>query len=1211
MEQARGAERFYRLEQLGSGGNGVVHRALDLTLGVEVAIKYLNRGTGRDLYRFKREFRALAEITHPNLVRLYELFVDGDEWFFTMELVQGKHLREHLRDSPEAIGETFCALADGLRAIHALGKIHRDIKPTNVLVTPEGRVVVLDFGLVRGADPESVDHTHEALAVGTPAFMSPEQALDQPLNAATDWYAVGAMLYEALCGRRPFDGPPLEVLRRRVAEDPPPPRKINPAVPPPLDALCMALLERDPAVRAGAHEIYDAFGRTPSLETQAVERAAVAIPFIGRSAELAEMLIALDEAAGGACVFMPVIGGSGTGKSALVRRFVDSLDEERTLVLEGRCHEREHMPYQGIESLVDAAATLLMNRPTAELWDALSADIPTLAKLFPSLMRVPAIATPRARRFSTVPPPPHGSSEMRRRAVAALGELLTWLAGERTLVVVLDDLQWSDADGGAVLAELVRHATAGEKGALFIAASRSAVAAPPTSTDGTGTTRDGTPTLQLGRASETVTAAVVIRELELGPLSAADVASLARAVAPAAAWRDADVDALMRASGGMPLLATELATVPSFAAGGDLEHALAKVFADRIERLPGAARALLAVCAVSSHPLALEVAALAAGGDAAAAITVLRAERLVRTHRRGAQLLLEPAHDRVRAAALDRLDDRARREHHARLATALEGRSDTAAIDLVEHCLAAGEAARAAAHARVAAEQAEEALAFHVAAELYRTVLETQPDAPDRAALLRRQAACLADAGRLDDALAVLGDAATTADPADRRAIVRRQIELLLQIGRLEEGIALAHQLSSELGLDIPDGRGAVLRRIVFASLRARLRGLGTELRGADGVPPEELERIDTLWALTSGLVYVDPTVARLISLHHQRAALACGEKTRVARALTVEVAYVAQSGSKAGARLAHVTERARQVVDVVDRPETHALFRGCSCVAAALCGDWRRADELGREAEQALRAHPQGMRWVLSMTQFYRVLATWYLGRTDDFVRLVPTYIADAEDAGDLYTLHGLRSGRGNPYWLVVDRPDEARAMSAGASALTRGEFLLYDYFAALSAAQVALYTGDGEGALAAVTAAHPRFSRSLVRRIQLVRIEWHHVTARAAIAAAAARKDKDRARALSLARTAVKQLASENAPWTLPLEHLCRAAIAHLSGDGPAATDTLDQAAASAASTGMSLHATVAKLLRGAPGQGPILRARGILNPSAMVRLIAPGWS
>lgn len=224
--------------------------------------------------------------------------------------------------------------------------------------------------------------------------------------------------------------------------------------------------------------------------------------------------------------------------------------------------------------------------------------------------------------------------------------------------------------------------------------------------------------------------------------------------------------------------------------------------------------------------------------------------------------------------------------------------------------------------------------------------------------------------------------------------------------------------------------------------------------------------------------------------------------------------------------------------------------------------------------------------------------------------MRLVPTYLADAEAIGDLYSLHGLRSGRGNPYWLVIDRPADARAMASGAAALTRGEFLLYDYFQVLAAAQCALYVGDGEDALACLDAARARFERSLVRRIQIVRIEWIHLTARANLAAAAKRTGRERDRAIAAARTAVKQLAAEKAPWTAALEALCRAALFHLTGDAASTVAALDRAVETATAADMSLHATVARYHRGDPDAGTAMARRAIANPPAMVRLIAPGW-
>src|SRR5258706_3702663 len=180
-----GAGRFDVRGTLGTGGAGVVYRAFDHQLGREVALKHLRRASGRDLYRFKREFRALADIVHPNLVALHELHAAGDEWYFTMELVDGVSFIDWVRPTRATPGPSrsrqdilaspmsevrlrgaLVQLVDALIALHKAGKLHRDLKPSNVLVTSQGRVALLDFGLVAAV----AEVKPEKLAVGTPLY---------------------------------------------------------------------------------------------------------------------------------------------------------------------------------------------------------------------------------------------------------------------------------------------------------------------------------------------------------------------------------------------------------------------------------------------------------------------------------------------------------------------------------------------------------------------------------------------------------------------------------------------------------------------------------------------------------------------------------------------------------------------------------------------------------------------------------------------------------------------------------------------------------------------------------------------------------------------------------------------------------------------------------------------------------------------------------
>ncbi len=189
----RGTARFQLVRRLGSGGMGVVYEVRDRDRDEVVALKTLRWTDPSAIYRFKREFRTLADIAHRNLVTLYELFGERDQWYFTMELVRGGEFLEYVRpgglDVPR-LRATLLQIAEGLVAIHAAGKLHRDLKPSNVRVTPEGRVVILDFGIsvdaIRGYDRHA---TREEGVWGTAEYMAPEQG-DGEATPASDWYAL-------------------------------------------------------------------------------------------------------------------------------------------------------------------------------------------------------------------------------------------------------------------------------------------------------------------------------------------------------------------------------------------------------------------------------------------------------------------------------------------------------------------------------------------------------------------------------------------------------------------------------------------------------------------------------------------------------------------------------------------------------------------------------------------------------------------------------------------------------------------------------------------------------------------------------------------------------------------------------------------------------------------------------------------------------------
>ncbi len=257
----------YRIEsELGQGGMGVVYRAWDTRLHRTVALKSLPATVAGDpeaLQRLKREARSASSLNHPNICTIYDLVEDAGSWFIVMELLEGQTLQQRLKTAAPIteILEWSAQLADALDYAHGRGIIHRDLKPANIIITDRGLLKVLDFGLAKRtfqaekvavSATMSVDDnlTSPGSAVGTVSYMSPEQALGAEVDARTDLFSFGAVLYEIVCGRRAFPGEtPAAIFDAILHTDPAPPSKWNPECPPELAHVVTKALEKDRAFR--------------------------------------------------------------------------------------------------------------------------------------------------------------------------------------------------------------------------------------------------------------------------------------------------------------------------------------------------------------------------------------------------------------------------------------------------------------------------------------------------------------------------------------------------------------------------------------------------------------------------------------------------------------------------------------------------------------------------------------------------------------------------------------------------------------------------------------------------------------------------------------------------------------------------------------------------------------------------------------------------
>lgn len=720
--------RYRLLEPIGYGGGGIVYRARCLDDGQSVALKTAQVRSDAVVAGIRREILALSRLRHPGIVRVVDHGVDRGRPWYAMTLLEGdtlatiaRQLFEGAHPDEAAAGRLpwmltlVSRLCEPLAYLHGEGLVHRDLKPQNVFVSPAGELVLVDFGLTRGAPGALGRETAEVpLPGGTPAYVAPEQITGDAVDARADLYSLGCLVHELVTGRPPFVGTTTtEILQQHLHATPPPMSARVSGVPPELDALVLSLLAKSPRARPGhagdvaaaiAHLGITRSGAPPERRTTVYRS-----PLVGRHAELQHLralaVAARDGRGGGVAL---VFGESGIGKTFLATEVARGCGGMR--IASGTCLPTEAVltPFRELLELVADRCLARGEEATATLLGPRGA---VLSEVVPRLRELPGLD-------AQAPPPELGGAAARERLLDALRDTLAALARERPLLLLLDDLQWADDLTLGFLESLT---------AEYFAQHRVFVLATCRSED-------------RAAISTRLTERPFVTSVALGRLDASSVRSM---VAEMLAWDAPPEDlssALARNAEGNPFFVAEYVraavtagtlrrregawTAPPSPETWSLPHTLRELLGSRLDALSPSGRRQCEAAAVLGREFAPE---LLDEGEATEGVAELFAREILQQSDTG---LLRFAHHKLQEAAYERLDEGRRRTLHRAAAAQLETRYGKDAPDrfasLAQHWAAAGDAARAQGYFERAGDHALRVGAYQQAAQMFERSLELE-----------------------------------------------------------------------------------------------------------------------------------------------------------------------------------------------------------------------------------------------------------------------------------------------------------------------------------------------------------------------------------------------------------------------------------------------------------------------------------------------------
>lgn len=1063
---------FLLIRQLGKGGMGNVYSAIDLRSTAHVAVKVMRHMDSWSIYRFVEEFSWLSQLDHPHLVKLYDAFSEGDVRYFSMEQVEGNTIRQWFQSFSlvdpgrwEVLRQVLAQAASAIRFLHECNVIHRDVKPSNLMITPACRAMLLDLGLAMraGKRNEAMHEIDGSKIVGTIQYLPPEVLGGDSPTFASDWYSFGVLIYETITNSYP----PITIEPKnrdkalRYHLNPETLHKKLGDLPEDLAILCTELMASDPALRPSGNDIMHRLG----ADNVPVINFATDACCLGRDEELAKLTeFSVDTTSPGNLILLR--GESGIGKTTLIRYWMCELTKsDQPLLFNLNCHRQDHTPLRALNLLAQQLVTILPELPRS-LWEDLTeSEGGEIVYGFPQMQHVVRV-THRAK------DPSVGAAEMAARRAAGLHALLYWLrklSQRRAVVIVLDDAQWADSDSGRLLSQLFATGS-GFEGTLIMIDQGESVASPLVES-------------VLSSIDENTDQHV--HEIRLKPINNSVCEELLDKWSKIVSLELSIpiIADLTRRSGGNPFLLREvmcayanhviqcqltdeewLRNVPNQLGGGHLRR--------RFSLLPVSMERVLQYFAIADQALGfhqLQSVTRVLPNELLPLINYLASQGWIRINGSSLDSDLEIAHDRFRDIVLESMLPERTHRRHFRLARTLLSETPPPWARIAHHYWNAERFRESAACYMEAARSSARNNAFVEALWFLERAFHSDADRTDAEQLdaLRLQADCYAASGDATHAIISYKNLLSSGVDSNEKSHIECLLgEQWIRAGKLKEGTLRLNHVLSSLGVTPAD------RNSWYSVWRLRI-----ESRKLAFASPESIFRVSSkepftaaeqcLNRVASPLTFMDVTLGARLIINLAKLALHRGRDSDRALAI-IRWSMLLSFGSRAMRHRALLWLRAgRRLARLSGNLNAQALGRLATFLWLLQQG--RFADSL-KHGVQALRLYRDAAlthHWEAGFVQWSLLSHHWYVAHFKQLCESTEELRLQANERQHPMWRYWMHCNIAQLSDLVSDNPEEGRRSLEIASQSVDGlAFQSPRFFLWITELRQLLYEGDPRAA-------------------------------------------------------------------------------------------------------------------------------------------------